>query len=115
YMTPGKKLKARLLGTADATPIVRGIAYDGSYGEYDEEPVRIDGRLSTITVNTKDGIKENDQLAFVRALGVKDYLNSNVSGFKDMDTDYVYEVNVSKDKGSEHRRITLELTFVDAY
>lgn len=115
YIAPGKKLKARLLGTADATPIVRGIAYDGSYGDYEEEPVRIDNRLSTITVTSKDGIRENDQLAFVRALGVKDYLNRNVAGFKDMDTDYVYEVNVSKDKGSEYRRITLELTFVDAY
>lgn len=115
YLQPGKRLKARLLGTADATPIVRGIDYDGAYGEFEEEPVRIDGRLSTISVNTKDGIKENEQLAFVRALGVKDYLNRNISGFKDMDTDYLYEVNVSKDKGSEHRRITLELTFIDAY
>lgn len=115
YLKPGKKIKVRLLGAADATPIMRGIPYDGAYGEYEEEPVRIDNRLSTITVTTKNGIKENEQLAFVRALGVKDYLNRNIAGFKDMDTDYVYEVNVSKDKGSQHRRITLELTFIDAY
>ena len=63
----------------------------------------------------KNGIKENEQLAFLRALGVKDYLNRNVNGFKEMDSDYRYEVNVSKDKGSEHRRITLELTFINAY
>lgn len=115
YLKPGKRIKARLLGTADATPIMHGIVYDGSYGEFEEEPVRIDGRLSTLSVNTKDGIKENEQLALVRALGIKDYLNRNVNGFKDMNTDYIYEVNVSKDKGSEHRRITLELTFIDAY
>lgn len=115
YVVTGKKLKARLLGTADATPIVHGIAYDGSYGEFDEEPVYIDGQLQTVSVNVKDGVKSNEQLAFLRALGVKDYLARNVEGFKDMDTDYRYEVNVSKDKGSQHRRITLELTFVDAY
>ncbi|MDE7180230.1 MAG: WD40 repeat domain-containing protein [Muribaculaceae bacterium] len=115
YLVPGKKMKVRLLGTADASPIVHGIPYDGSYGEFEEEPVYIDGRLQTISVNTKDGIKQNEQLAFLRALGVKDYLNRNVNKFKDMNTDYRYEVNVSKDKGSEHRRITLELTFVDAY
>ncbi|MDE5808015.1 MAG: WD40 repeat domain-containing protein [Muribaculaceae bacterium] len=115
YLKPGKRMKARLLGTADATPIVHGIAYDGAYGEYEEEPVRIDNRLSTLTLTTKNGIKENEQLAFVRALGVKDFLNSKIAGFKDMNTDYEYEVNVSKDKGSEHRRITLELTFINAY
>ncbi|MDE6717185.1 MAG: WD40 repeat domain-containing protein [Muribaculaceae bacterium] len=115
YLGGGKKMKVRLLGTADATPIVRGIPYDGSYGEFEEEPVYIDGRLQTVTVDAKNGIKENEQLAFLRAMGVKDYLNKNVKGFKDMDTDYRYEVNVSKDKGSEHRRITLELTFIDAY
>lgn len=115
YLVPGKKLKARLLGTADATPIVHGIPYDGSYGEYEEEPVYIDGHLQTVSVNQKDGIKQNEQLAFLRALGVKDYFTRNVPGINNMDTDYRYEVNVSKDKGSEHRRITLELTFVDAY
>lgn len=115
YLGAGKKMKVRLLGTADATPIMRGIPYDGSYGEFEEEPVYIDNRLQTISVNTKDGIKENEQLAFLRALGVKDYLTNNVNGFKEMNPEYRYEVNVSKDKGSEHRRITLELTFIDAY
>lgn len=115
YLGPGKKMKVRILGTADATPIVHGIAYDGSYGEFDEEPVYIDGTLQTVSVNKKDGIKQNEQLAFLRALGVEDYLNKKVAGVKDMKTDYRYEVNVSKDKGSEYRRITLEITFIDAY
>ncbi|MDE6006744.1 MAG: WD40 repeat domain-containing protein [Muribaculaceae bacterium] len=115
YLVPGKKIKVRLLGTADATPIVHGIAYDNAYGEFEEEPVYIDDILKTISINAKEGIKENEQLAFLRALGVKDFLNRNVHGFKDMETDYRYEVNVSKDKGSEHRRITLDLTFINAY
>ncbi len=115
YVGPGKRVRVRLLGTADATPIVRGIPYDGSYGEFEEEPVYIDGQLQTISVNQKDGIKQNEQLAFLRALGVKDFLEKNVKGFADMKSDYRHEVNVSKDKGSEHRRITLELTFINAY
>lgn len=115
YIGDNKKVKVRLLGTADATPIVRGIAYDGSYGDFEEEPVYIDGNLQALTVTAKNGIKENEQLAFLRALGVKDYLQKNVNGFKNMNADYRYEVNVSKDKGSQHRRITLELLFIDAY
>lgn len=115
YLGEGKKMKVRLYGTADATPIVRGIPYDGSYGDFTDEPVYIDEQLTTISVNAKDGIKDNPQLAFLRAIGMRDYLEKNVKGFNDMDADYRYEVNVSKDKGSEYRRITLELLFVNAY
>mgnify|MGYP000009130189 FL=1 len=115
YLGSDKKMKVRLLGTADATPIMRTIPYDGSYGDFADEPVYIDGQLTAVSVDAKGGIKENPQLAFLRAMGVRDYLEKNVQGFKDMNTDYRYEVNVSKDKGSEHRRITLELLFVDAY
>lgn len=115
YIASGKKLNIKLGGTADATPIRNGIAYDGSYGEIDNEPVYRNGELSAITVTSKNGIKENDQLALVRAFGVKDYIEKNVRNIQDMNRNYRYEVNVSKDKGSEHRRITVELTFVDVY
>lgn len=115
YLDKCKKMRVSLTGTADATPIVHGIAYDGSYGDYDNEPVYIDSQLSTISVNKKDLVKENPQLAFLRAMGVRDYLEKNVAKYKDMNKDYRYEVNVSKDKGSEFRRITAAFTFVDAF
>ncbi len=115
YLVPGKKMKVRVLGTADAAPILRGIPYDGSYGDIEDEPVYVDGQLQTLTVTRSSGIKENEQLAFLRAIGVRDYLEKNVKGFKDMNKDYTYDVKVSKDKGSQHRRITLEMTFIDAY
>lgn len=115
YIAAGKKLNIKLGGTADATPIRNGIAYDGAFGEIEDEPVYRNGELSTLSVTTKDGIKENDQLALARAFGVKDYLEKNVRNIDDMNRNYRYEVNVSKDKGSEYRRITVELTFVDVY
>ena len=115
YLKEGKKLKINLLGTADATPIINGIKYDGAYGEIEDEPVYLNDQLTTLTVTTKDGIKENPQLALVRALGVKDFLEKNVEGIKDMNTDYRYDVKVSEDKGSEFRRITASFTFVDAF
>lgn len=48
-------------------------------------------------------------------MGVKDFLEKNVEGYKDMNTDYRYDVNVSKDKGSSFRRITVDFTFIDAF
>ena len=115
YIKEGKKVKINLVGTADGTPIVNGIAYDGSYGELEEEPVYVNNQLTALTVNKKGGIKENPQLAFVRALGVKDYLEKNVEGFNDMNVDYRYDVTVSEDKGGAFRRITASFVFVDAF
>lgn len=115
YLSKSRKLRVTLTGTADATPIVHGIAYDGSFGDYDNEPVYINGQLATISVNSKNLVKENPQLAFLRAMGVKDYLEKNVEKYDSLDKDYRYEVNVSDDKGSEFRRITAAFTFVGAF
>lgn len=115
YVDKARKVNVRLLGTADATPIVSKIVYDGSYGDYEQEPVYVDGQLTALTLKNKELIKENPELAFVRALGVQNFLEDNVQGFKEKNKDYRYEVSVSKEKGSEFRRITAEFTFVDAF
>lgn len=115
YIKDGKKVKINLVGTADGTPIVNGIAYDGSYGEIEDEPVYVNDQMTALTVTKKNGIKENQQLALVRALGVQDFLENNIQGFNNMNKDYRYDVKVSEDKGSEFRRITATFTFVDAF
>lgn len=115
YLDRSKRLNVKIMGTADATPIVSKLPYDGVYGDYEEEPVYVDGQLTGLTVKNKELIKENPQLAFVRALGVKDYLEKNIAGFDGKNRDYRYEVSVSKEKGSEFRRVVTEFTFVDAF
>lgn len=115
YVEAGKKINIKISGTADGTPIMRGIPYDGVYGDFEDEIVTKDGAISTVSVNTKDGIKENEQLAFLRAYGVKDFLDSNVEGLKDMTSDYRYEITVTEGKGAEFRRITADFTFVDVF
>lgn len=115
YFKPGKKLIVKLSGTADGSPIIHGIPYDGVYGEFIDEPVYQNGRLTGMTVTPKTGIKENEQLAFIRACAVKDFLNNNIAAIKDMNTEYSHHVSVSEDKGGEFRRITAEFTFVDAF
>lgn len=115
YLTAGKRLEVDITGTADATPIVRTIAYDGTYGDFEGEPVTIDGQLTTVTATRKDGIRTNEQLAFLRAAAVKNHLTDGITALADMNCDYNYRISVSKDKGSEFRRITAEFTFVDAF
>lgn len=115
YIKDGKKLKVTISGTADATPIIRTIAYDGSYGDFEDEPIYENGDLTAITVTKAGGVKENRQLAFLRAQGVKNYLQNNVNNLDKMDADYVFRVDVSEGKGSEFRRITANFTFIDVF
>lgn len=115
YIKAGKNIKVKIFGTADSSPIVRGIPYDGSYGEIENEPVYQDGQLTNITVTTADGIKQNEQLAFMRAMGVKDFLEKNVENLNTMNGSYDFHINVAEGKGGEFRRITTEFTLVDAF
>lgn len=115
YTVEGKRVKIAIKGTADASPIARAIAYDGRYGEYDQEPVYKDGELNNVSLNKKDGIATNDQLAFARALGVQHYLEKELSSFEKMNRDYEYHIEVSKEEGSKYRRISVHCTFIDAF
>ena len=115
YMVSGKNVIIKVKGTADASPINRALAYDGKYGEYDGEPVYKNNELNNITLNKKDGIADNEQLAFARALGVKNYIQNKIKGFADMQTNFQHYIEVAKEEGSQFRRISVVYTFVDAF
>ena len=115
YVQAGKKLRVKITGLADASPINGKIAYNGVYGEFTDEPVYKDNDLSNITVTKESGVTQNDQLAFLRAVGVKEYLLQNIPAFSKMDSDYNYYIEVTKEKGSEYRRIGVAFTFVEAF
>jgi len=115
YLKAGKKLKVKISGTADATPIVSRIIYDGVYGEFVDEPFYQNGDLNAMTIRDKQQLTRNEELAFLRAVSVQNFLNENVEAIRNMNTDYSIDVNVSEDKGSEFRRITTEFVFVDAF
>ncbi len=115
YVKPGRRLNITMTGTADAMPINRSIPYDGSLGEFDAEPCRIDGDLSPVSVSSAEGIRTNEQLAFMRAQGVRDNLQKGIPALADMDVTYNYGIEVSREKGGAHRRINVSFVFVDAF
>ncbi len=115
YIAQGKRVRIKVKGTADASPINRALAYDGKYGEFDGEPVYKNDELSNITLNKKEGMATNEQLAFARALGVKNYIENEISGLGDMQRDYEYHIEVAKEAGSQFRRISVQYTFIDAF
>jgi hypothetical protein len=115
YIKPGKKVVIKITGSADALPISGQIAYDGSFGEFFNEPYYLGGDLSTISLTKNSGIRNNEQLAFARAIAVKNYIANNIRALDSMNTDYKYAVEVSDRKGGEYRRISVEFLFVDTF
>lgn len=115
YIKAGKKVKVKITGSADALAINGTIAYDGRYGEFENEPCHIDNALTNITVTKKTGIKKNEQLAFIRAVAVKDYIQQNVKMLNNMNTDYQYNIELSNKRGGAYRRINVEFTFINAF
>ncbi|MDE6120622.1 MAG: WD40 repeat domain-containing protein [Muribaculaceae bacterium] len=115
YVNDGKKLAVTISGTADATPIVNRHVYDGAFGDINEVPIYQNGKLVPMTIHPNDQISQNEQLAFLRAYSVKEFLNKNIDALSKMNQTYRYDINVAEGKGSEFRRITLEFNFVDAF
>lgn len=115
YMKQGKKVKFIITGTADATPVLKTISYDGIYGEYQGEPVYKGNVLNSLSLTKEGGITNNEQLAFARAIGVQQYLEKELPNFDNMKCDYDYHIDVSKDEGSQYRRISVLCRFVDAF
>lgn len=115
YLRKGGKVVINLTGSADAVPISRPIAYDGSFGSFSDEPCRIDGDLTAISVTPASGIADNRQLAFMRAQAVRDHLLRKVAKLAQMDTEVNCNIEVSGKRGGKYRRINVSLTFIDPF
>lgn len=53
------------------------------------------GVLSAVTVGKRTGISENDQLAFLRAMGVKHYLVEHIPSLNAMKVNYETNIDIS--------------------
>ena len=115
YLQPGKKVRIELTGSADAAPINSKIPYAEEYGSYTEALVYNKDELTTVTVTSATGITTNEQLAFLRAMSVKDYVEAHVEGLSTMQTDYDCYIRVSNERGAEFRRIGIKFIFIDAF
>ena len=115
YLKEGKKIRVSITGSADSMPILSRLSYNGIYGEYENEPVYGDDGLFAVTVKVKDGLTQNSQLAFVRAAGVRDYLQKNIPALNQAKPDYEYHIEVSDSRGGAFRRISVMFTFYDAF
>ncbi len=115
YVDQAKSIEITITGSADAIPVGR-ILYDGSCGEYVETPYYAKDELSSMTVTDETDIRNNEQLAFIRAASVKVWLENNVEELKANSAKcvYNYRTEVSDVRGGEFRRIIVNIKFRDA-
>lgn len=115
YIKAGKSCRISYTGTADAMPINGVIQYNGKYGDIKNQAVNVNGAKKQLSVTKKDGITSNEQLSLIRAVSVRDYIYKNVSGLKNMKTTDEYNIEVSSEVGSQHRRVMVDFLFYDAF
>lgn len=115
YMKEGKKVRVAVTGMADNLKIHGRIAYDGIYGDFEDEPVYNGSELTALTVTKASGITQNEQLAFMRAVGVQQSIQEGVPQLSQMDAYYEYHIQLSDGTGGAFRRISVEFTFIDAF
>lgn len=115
YVDQAKSIEITITGSADAIPVGR-ILYNGSCGEYVETPYYAKDELSSMTVTDETDIRNNEQLAFIRAASVKVWLENNVEELRANSAKcvYNYRTEVSDVRGGEFRRIIVNIKFRDA-
>lgn len=115
YIKKGKKVKLVVTGSADAAPIRNKLPYKEEYGAQNDAIVTCNGQLKTLTVTAKTGVTTNEQLAFLRALSVHNYAETDLTELMQMRREYDYILNVSNERGAEYRRIGIRFIFIDAF
>ncbi len=115
YLKEGKRIVVRITGSADGSPVRQTISYDGRYGDFSEEPYYLNGNLDNITVTARDGIKANNQLAYLRTFGVRHFLETSVPALKKTRNQFEHHVFVAESRGNQFRRVSIEITIYDAF
>ena len=113
YIKSGKKLQIIITGTADVLPVKGRIRYDGSYGNYIDQPVG-EG-LEPITVTVSTGITDNRQLALLRAAGLASYISENLEAVRQMEVEYVYNIMLMDKVGGKYRKVSVDFKFIDVF
>lgn len=115
FLYKGCRVTIKITGSTDASPIARKIPYDGKYGNFDDEIYFANGAMESMTVNPITGVTTNNQLAFLRTQGVRDFMQNYIESLANTQTKYQHYTHVSDKKGSEFRRIGIEMIVHDTF
>ncbi len=115
YFTPNTRVTIRITGETDGSAIKGKIPYKGEFGDFEQELIYLNGAIDEMTVTSKSGITQNSQLGFLRTQGVRKFIETYIDALqKTQNTYQIYAVE-REEKGSQYRKISVELTIHNAY
>lgn len=115
YIAPGTEVTVKIIGSTDASPFRNAVAYDGTFGEIKDAEYFVNGSFGYVSVNTKDGISSNEQLAYLRTLDIKNFMQKHIGTFRVANVHYEHFAEVADKVGAEYRRVAVEVTIHNAF
>lgn len=110
----GRKTTITITSTTDAAEITH-IEYKGEYGDFRYMPAIFNDENVRISVDQKEGITTNAQLAYIRARSVQSYLEENVKSLKKTDNEYRHTTRCFDMTGPHYRRSSLQIVVHGAF
>ncbi|MDA3880317.1 MAG: hypothetical protein PF436_08020 [Prolixibacteraceae bacterium] len=115
YITPGKRIDFNIIGSADSSPIKGMIAYRGEFGSRLNNTYIIEGKESSMNIAQWEGIRTNEELAFVRSYSVRNYIEKNIQAFQNTNNSFKHFAVVSSERGGKYRRVSIEMLIHQAF
>lgn len=115
YFNPGTKVTIKITGETDGSPIRSTIPYKGEFGSFEHQMIYLNNSIDDISVTKESGISRNAQLGFLRTQGVKQYLETYINSLQATNNTYQIFAVERQEKGSQYRKISVELTIHKAF
>ena len=110
----GSRTTITITSTTDAAEIAH-IDYKGEYGDFRYMPAVFNDENVRISVDQKEGITTNAQLAYIRAQSVHSYLEENINTLKKTENEYLYTTRCFDMTGPHYRRSSLQIVVHGAF
>lgn len=117
HLKEGQEVEITISSSADGTEFTSTVGYDGRYGEFRYCPVVFNGERLRISVDRSTGIRNNCQLAYLRAQAVRANLEEQNPSLQHTRNNYRYVTQSYKDSLNTHyyRRSAIEIRIIDVY
>lgn len=112
--TAGRTTTITITSTTDAAEI-QHIDYKGEFGDLRYMPAVFNDENVRISVDQKDGITTNAQLAYLRARSVQSFLDEQVGVLKQSQNEYRFVTRCFDMTGPHYRRSSLQIVVHGAF
>ena len=112
--TAGRTTTITITSTTDAAEI-QHIDYKGEFGDLRYMPAVFNDENVRISVDQKDGITTNAQLAYLRARSVQSFLDEQVGVLKRSQNEYRFVTRCFDMTGPHYRRSSLQIVIHGAF